>query len=73
MKEPRALSLLEVRRIGREEDLDRRDIVAVALAYSMTEAEALDWLGSVPAGEALAAIEAVWVASGLAEDATKSS
>jgi hypothetical protein len=49
-----------------------RNDVAVSFACGVTQEEAKEWLGSVPAGDAAKLIEAIMRVSGLAEGAQKS-
>lgn len=65
-KSPRALTLAEVRSVREPENINDADIMALSLAYGEDMRE---WFSAASAGHALAAIAAVWEASGLTEGA----
>lgn len=65
-KSPRALTLAEVRQCREPESANEADVVALSLAY---DTDMTSWFATASAGHALAAIAAVWEASGLTEGA----
>lgn len=65
-KSPRALTLREVRMVREPENVNDADILALSMAYGD---DLTEWFNSSPAGHVLAAINAVWEASGLTEGA----
>lgn len=68
---PRALTLPELREC-RGMDANEADIFAISKTCDLTVEIVREWFNSCPAGESMAVIQAVYTASGMGEDATKS-
>jgi hypothetical protein len=69
--DPRALTLPEVRKC-QSADADESDVMAISFACGVELDVARAWFNSTPAGPAAAAIQSIFVVSGLTEGATKS-
>ncbi len=68
--EPRPLTLPELR--GLKGDTGEQECAAIALTCDMHIDTVNAWYNTAPAGHVLAVVKAVFAASGIGEDATKS-
>ena len=68
--EPRPLTLPELRKL--EGDVAAQEMAAIALTCGLDVTDVETWYNTEAAGRVLAVVKAVYAASGIGEDATKS-
>lgn len=68
-RSPKSLSLRHLNQVKAMKDPDEANLLVLSLGYGLERRDAEEWYDEAPAGEIVAAIQAVFDASGLGQAA----